>query len=262
MLQHTPQRPLQPQPDSNDWMDYAQSVSEASTSARGGGDSAQPSTRSQQQQQQQQRGVASPDSDASTPTSLYRPLGRRTTTPLPGSHRSSMGGSGDMSGLLDAPDSRRGGMASAPATARSPLGQAAAVPAPSALHRLSHAGGPQATDGAAIDSGGDSGMPTPRVDAGGVGGLASSPASLARTASAPVGRMLQNALTDERRRQAGQMHQRGLSMAVRREVSVVDLAAPEAAVVVGRINTRLSHKATDRLVQVRLLGGMAGAGSA
>jgi hypothetical protein len=69
--------------------------------------------------------------------------------------------------------------------------------------------------------------------------------------------MLQNALTDDRRRQAGQMHQRGLSMAGRREVSVVDLAAPEAAVVVGRINTRLSHKATDRLVQVRLLGGVA-----
>ena len=232
-LQALPLPKLQPQPDSNDWYRYAESVSEASASLGG-------ST------QRQRGGTASPDSDAASPPPTG---GRRRTAPLPGS-----GGSGDITGLLEAAagGSGRGSggaYASAPATARlaaslplSPSGERApaAAGAGSALHRLAQASGPDAAQQ-------DVAQPvlapaatfSPRGTARSEGG------GLARTTSAPAGRVATAAAAEERRRQAAR-----LGAVPGREASVVDLTSPEAVAIQGRIHSRLSRPVTDRLVQV------------
>lgn len=243
-LQGTPMPKLQPQPDSNDWHQYAETVSDASTSI--GGSSTQ----------RQRGGTASPGSEATSrmPRSGGSHAWRRTA-PLPGS-----GGSGDLLELAAvAGGSGRGSgsaFASAPATAReeasAPLipagdnGAAVGAGAAGGLHRLAQASGPEPAQlGAAPAALAPAATFSPR-DTGRSEGR-----GLVRTASAPAGPVAAAAAAEERRRpQQALQAQRMLSQVSGREGSVVDLTSPEAVAMQGRINSRLSRPVTERLVQV------------
>lgn len=244
-LQAVPQPSLQPAGESNDWMEYAQSVSDAGLSGHGS------DLRSSSRRQRS----ATPDSDAaSTPISSYR----RHTTPLPAG-----GGIVDVSRLLQqggspsppvAPSGR--GPASAPATSRPPAAVSTGGSGGGAVHRLAHAAGPEpppppsgsaTARPAAADSASEAPSPDQPTPASG-GSRGRDGTGLARTASAPAGALLAAATVEGQRRHLA--HHRGMSMVVGREASVVDLASPEAAAVAGRITTRLPRKVTDQLVQV------------
>ena len=243
-LQGMPMPKLQPQPDSNDWHQYAQTVSDASASI--GGSSTQ----------RQRGGTASPSSEATSPAPRSGGShARRRTAPVPSS-----GGSGDLTDLAAAGSGRGSGnaFASAPATARdvtsAPLspagdraGAAGGAAAGAGLHRLAQASGPDAVQlGTALPEQPPAGMFSPPSAGRGNG------RGLARTASAPAGPVAAAAAAEERRRpQQAQQAQRMLSQVSGREGSAVDLTSPEAVAMQGRINSRLSRPVTERLVQVR-----------
>lgn len=245
-LQGMPMPKLQPQPDSNDWHQYAQTVSDASASI--GCSSTQ----------RQRGGTASPGSEATSPPPRSGGShARRRTAPVPSS-----GGSGDLTDLAAAAaGSGRGSgnaFASAPATTRdvasAPLnpagdraGAAAGAAAGAGLHRLAQASGPDAVQlGAALPEQPPAAMFSPPSAGRGNG------RGLARTASAPAGPVAAAAAAEERGRpQQAQQAQRMLSQVSGREGSAVDLTSPEAVAIQGRINSRLSRPVTERLVQVR-----------
>ena len=254
-LQAAPAPKLQPQRESNDWHAYADTVSEASASVHG---TARLGGADQQQQQGQANGPASPDSDAASPVAVS--VRRRATAPLPGA-----AGSGDLSELLDgvATSGRGGGLgylASAPATARSPSplspagserpsaapgGSGAAAAA--GMHRLSQSAGP--SDAAPGNCHADA-TPSPHGSSrqqGGSGGGG----GLARTISAPAGGRQLASAAEAERRQALYRQRGAATVVLGRDASAADLASAEAAAIQSRINSRLSHKVSDRLVQVR-----------
>jgi hypothetical protein len=251
VLQGFPAAALQPQPDSNDWMHYAESVSESGPSAAEGRDSDLRSTQRTQRE-------ATPGSDGGTPHS--GPPRRAAAPPMP---LPAGGGSVDVSALLDARSGRRSlspppgvaarGLASAPASARSPFaavvgGGAAAA---SAVHRLANAAGP------ASGRVPHRGASAAEDDSPRAAPAAAASRGLGRTSSAPAGQLAAAAAAgcppgepQQRRRLVSAQHYRGRSMALGREAAAASLASPEAAAVAGRANSRLARRVTDQLVQV------------
>ncbi|KAL4451482.1 hypothetical protein ABPG75_007144 [Micractinium tetrahymenae] len=258
LAQHTPQSAvLQPQRESGDWLQYAESVSNASASL--GTHSEQ---RSVGRQQQHGGGGAvvtggTPDSDAGSHSAPLARQRRRTAPPLMGSPGQGVSrGSGDLSAALAAVSiSERRGLVSAPATARSPLPTptAGAAGQQQQQHRLAQAAGPGDASPAV------SPPLSPHMAAAVAAHAGASPLSsrshtggLARTTSAPASALaagVRPAAGAEERRRSGLQHPRGLSMAAGREASMVDLTSPEAVALQGRIHSRLSRRVTDRLVQ-------------
>ena len=230
LQQRTPpsQAALQPQRESGDWAAQAQGQNDSGALAS------------------EQRGAASPrdappGSDAGgTPTSGQR---RRTMA-----HAAEFG--------------RSGSLASAPATARSPLPTPPTAAAQQHQHRLATVGvlGERSLAGASPR---DSRSRSRSVEPGG----------LMRTISAPPMSGHHSGGGEEAQRSASRdapwRHGRGQSLlggqpaaVVGREASVLDLTSPEAVALQTRITTALSHKVTDRLVQVRVgrQGGWVGGG--
>lgn len=256
LAQHTPPSAvLQPQRESGDWLQYAQGVSHAGASPGG-----HPEQRSAGQQQRGDCAVAAagtPDSDAGS-RAIPRPGQRRQTAPpFAGSSGLAMRrGSVDFDA---APGSvalaERGGLTSAPASARSPLPTPLAGAAPQQQHRLAQTAGPSSASPAVSPPL----SPTAGAGAGTAAPAESTHASswgrsggLARTTSAPAGAMLAGtaAAASGERRRSGLQRPAVTGMALGRDASLADLTSPEAVALQGRIASRLSHKVTDRLVQV------------